>query len=202
MTARGNFVILSRRVGGICPKHVCDEAGDCSWQALNQSVCAAWRAVFLADKVEKTPEYYVYFKFLRQDQTGKEPAGCAQRLVQRLPFKEVTSVEYVRCRLSWRYTIGRLRFSETRRGKRVYRLRRKGNRPRRRFGGLRSGQAGRFVFRPEPDTHGMVERKFHPYDTKKADPMPPNYRTNLEEKYTWQPQRNRSASVSRLTIIS
>ena len=147
MTARGNFVILIKRVGEICPKRVCDEAGDCSEQ-------------------------------------------------------EVTSVEYVRYRLPWRYTIGRLRFSKARRRDAYIVCGGKETGQGGGSGGLRSGQAGRFVFRPESDTHGMVERKFHPYDIQMTVPNAVNYRTNLEESTTWQPQRNRSASVSRPTTIS
>ena len=169
---------------------------------------------------------------------------------------EVTSVEYVRYRLSWRYTIGRLRFSEHQTDQWVYRL----NGEETGQGGVRGlalRHAGRFVFRAGPDTHGMVERKFHPYD---KDTIMQQKQTKISERksvpgkaptaehngylwsrsatkhgavfperlldfcwmlvsnddssqccqisyefggtYTWQPQRNRSASVSRLMIIS
>ena len=78
-------------------------------------------------------------------------------------------MEYVRYRLSWRYTIGRLRFSERQTDQCVYRL----NGEETGQGGVRGlalRHAGRFVFRTGPDTHGVVERKFHPYDNKKARP--------------------------------
>ncbi len=89
-------------------------------------------------------------------------------------------MEYVRYRLSWRYTIGRLRFSERQTDQRVYRLHGKETGQ----GGVRGlalRHAGRFVFRTGPDTHGMVERKFHPYENQRQNPMLPNNRTNLEE---------------------
>ena len=43
-----------------------------------------WRADFLADEAEKTQEYFVYFKFLRQRQAEKMPPRRVRRLMQRL----------------------------------------------------------------------------------------------------------------------
>ncbi len=147
LTARGNFVILIKRVGEICPKHVCDEAGDCSEE-------------------------------------------------------EVTSVEYVRYRLPWRYTIGRLRFSERQTEQCVYRLH-----------GKETGQCGGSESCDPDKPAGLFfgkslirtvwwKENFIRTTPKPAEPNAAEYRTNLEEKHTWQPQRNRSASVSRPMIIS
>ena len=88
--------------------------------------------------------------------------------------QEVTSVEYVRYRLSWRYTIGRLRFSSARRETSVYRLQREKtglSRPQKTH--VLRAKAGLFF------VQGLIRtawwRKSHPYDNKRRNPMPPYF---------------------------
>ena len=57
--------------------------GDTIKETLNKSKCADCRANFLPDEGEKTQEYFVYFKFSRQNQAENLPARCVRRFVQR-----------------------------------------------------------------------------------------------------------------------
>ena len=49
-------------------------------EAMIQSKCADWRAVFSSDEGEKSQEYFVYFKISRRDQAGKLPSRRVRRL--------------------------------------------------------------------------------------------------------------------------
>jgi len=56
-------------------------------EALNQSKCADWRAVFSPGEGEKSQMYFVYIKISRQNQSEKMPSRRARRLIQRFPNK-------------------------------------------------------------------------------------------------------------------
>ena len=59
-------------------------------EAPHGSKCADWRAIFPSDKGEKTQQYFVYCKFLKRSQAGKEPSGCVRRSARRFPYKYKT----------------------------------------------------------------------------------------------------------------
>jgi hypothetical protein len=70
----GIVVNYSAVCGGIAPPE----------QTMDKSKCMDWRADFSADEAEKTQEYFVYFKFLRQKQAENMPSRRVRRFVQRL----------------------------------------------------------------------------------------------------------------------
>ncbi|MBQ8074653.1 MAG: hypothetical protein IJ237_01580, partial [Oscillospiraceae bacterium] len=51
--------------------------------------CTEWRADFSPDEGEKSQEYFVYFKILKQNQTENLPPECVRRFIQRFPNLEV-----------------------------------------------------------------------------------------------------------------
>jgi hypothetical protein len=57
-------------------------------EAPDQSKRADWRESFSADEGEKSTEYFVYFKILRQNQAEKNPPRCARRRVRRFRSKK------------------------------------------------------------------------------------------------------------------
>ena len=50
-----------------------------------KSKCADCRAVFSPDEIEKSQEYFAYFKILRQNQAENMLARCVRRYIQRFP---------------------------------------------------------------------------------------------------------------------
>lgn len=58
---------------------------------MNKSKCAERRGFFSSGEGEKTPQYFVYCKFLRRSRTGKEPPSCVRGFVQRLLYPASTS---------------------------------------------------------------------------------------------------------------
>ena len=131
---------------------------------------------------------------LRPGRYCDEAGDCSE-------YPEVTSVEYVRCRLPWRHAIGRLRFSEDCTKSARISFRREETGQDRGSWTCDSPPKRRFVFRPKSDTHGMVERKFHPCGpTWQSQCCRKNGKR--KETHPWQARRSRSASVSRPTITS
>ena len=94
-------------------------------------------------------------------------------------------MEYVRRLRQRGRAIGRLRFLCTGRGQPRISSGRKGT----------GHKISRFVFGPESDTHGLVERNFIRTGQKGGANAAGIILYDLEEITTWQQQKNKSASV-------